>query len=151
MHMIDPRKKRYFYGMMAGFGAISLSILLFFLLYRLQGVGKLLGELSAILAPFIYGGVMAYLLRPLCNALEAFFQMHFAKKLKRFANAAAVFASMVIGILVVYALLTMVLPQLVNSIVTLWNSLPGKMEQLIGWAGSNFGEHEHLVSFFNEN
>ena len=87
--MIDPRKQRYFYGMMAGFGAISLSILLFFLLYRLQGVGKLLGELSAILAPFIYGGVMAYLLRPLCNALEAFFQMHFTKKLKRFANAAA--------------------------------------------------------------
>lgn len=151
MQMIDPRKQRYFYGMMAGFGAISLSILLFFLLYRLQGVGKLLGELSAILAPFIYGGVMAYLLRPLCNALEGFFQMHFTKKLKRFANAAAVFASMVIGILVVYALLTMVLPQLVNSVVTLWNSLPGKMEQLIGWAGSTFGEDEHLVSFFNEN
>ena len=151
MHMIDPRKQRYFYGMMAGFGAISLSILLFFLLYRLQGVGKLLGELSAILAPFIYGGVMAYLLRPLCNALEGFFQMHFAKKLKRFANAAAVFSSLVIGILVVYALLTMVLPQLVNSVVTLWNSLPGKMEQLIGWAGSTFGEDEHLVSFFNEN
>ena len=79
MQMIDPRKQRYFYGMMAGFGAISLSILLFFLLYRLQGVGKLLGELSAILAPFIYGGVMAYLLRPLCNALEGFFQMHFMK------------------------------------------------------------------------
>ena len=151
MHMIDPRKQRYFYGMMAGFGAISLSILLFFLLYRLQGVGKLLGELSAILAPFIYGGVMAYLLRPLCNALEGFFQMHFAKKLKRFANAATVFSSLVIGILVVYALLTMVLPQLVNSVVTLWNSLPGKMEQLIGWAGSTFGEDEHLVSFFNEN
>ena len=149
--MHDPKQKRYLYLMLSGFGAISLSILLFFLLYRLQGVGKLLGELSAILAPFIYGGVMAYLLRPLCNALEAFFQMHFAKKLKRFANAAAVFSSLVIGILVVYALLTMVLPQLVNSVVTLWNSLPGKMEQLIGWAGSTFGEDEHLVSFFNEN
>lgn len=149
--MRDPRKQRYFYGMIAGFGAISMSILFFFLLFRLQGIGKVLSELSGILAPFIYGGVMAYLLRPLCNALEAFFQVRFAKKIKRFANAAAVCTSIVIGILVVYALFTMVLPQLVDSVVTLWNSLPSKMEQLIGWAGTTFGEDERLVSFFNEN
>lgn len=149
--MRDPRKQRYFYGMIAGFGAISMSILFFFLLFRLQGIGKVLSELSEILAPFIYGGVMAYLLRPLCNALEAFFQVRFAKKIKRFANVAAVCASIVIGILVVYALFTMVLPQLVDSVVTLWNSLPSKMEQLIGWAGTTFGEDERLVSFFNEN
>lgn len=149
--MRDPRKQRYFYGMIAGFGAISMSILFFFLLFRLQGIGKVLSELSGILAPFIYGGVMAYLLRPLCNALEAFFQVRFAKKIKRFANVAAVCTSIVIGILVVYALFTMVLPQLVDSVVTLWNSLPSKMEQLIGWAGTTFGEDERLVSFFNEN
>lgn len=149
--MRDPRKQRYFYGMIAGFGAISMSILFFFLLFRLQGIGKVLSELSEILAPFIYGGVMAYLLRPLCNALEAFFQVRFAKKIKRFANVAAVCASIVIGILVVYALFTMVLPQLVDSVVTLWNSLPSKMEQLIGWAGTTFGEDERLVSFFDEN
>ncbi len=149
--MRDPRKQRYFYGMIAGFGAISMSILFFFLLFRLQGIGKVLSELSGILAPFIYGGVMAYLLRPLCNALEAFFQVRFAKKIKRFANVVAVCTSIVIGILVVYALFTMVLPQLVDSVVTLWNSLPSKMEQLIGWAGTTFGEDERLVSFFNEN
>ncbi len=149
--MRDPRKQRYFYGMIAGFGAISMSILFFFLLFRLQGIGKVLSELSEILAPFIYGGVMAYLLRPLCNALEAFFQVRFAKKIKRFANVAAVCTSIVIGILVVYALFTMVLPQLVDSVVTLWNSLPSKMEQLIGWAGTTFGEDERLVSFFDEN
>lgn len=149
--MRDPRKQRYFYGMIAGFGAISMSILFFFLLFRLQGIGKVLSELSEILAPFIYGGVMAYLLRPLCNALEAFFQVRFAKEIKRFANVAAVCASIVIGILVVYALFTMVLPQLVDSVVTLWNSLPSKMEQLIGWAGTTFGEDERLVSFFDEN
>ena len=35
--MKDPQKKRYIYLMLAGFGAISLSILLFFALYRLRG------------------------------------------------------------------------------------------------------------------
>ena len=39
--MNDPKKKRYIYLMLAGFGAISLSIVLFFALFRLQGIGKL--------------------------------------------------------------------------------------------------------------
>lgn len=147
--MKDPRRERYIYGMLAGFGAISLSILFFFLLFRLQGVGKVLGELSGILAPFIYGGVIAYLLRPLCNALEAFFQLRFPKKLKRFANATAVVSSLVIGILVIYALLTMVLPQLYNSFLTLWEVVPSKLDQLIRWANKTFGEDERLVSLMN--
>ena len=73
--MKDPKKQRYFYAMMAGFGAISLSVLFFFFLYRLQGIGNVISQLSTILAPFIYGGIIAYLLRPMCNSLEAFFQL----------------------------------------------------------------------------
>ena len=149
--MRDPRRQRYVYMMMSGFGAISLSILFFFLLFRLQGVGKVLSTLSSILAPFIYGGVMAYLLRPLCNALEAFFQLRFSRSFKRFANSAAVSASIVIGILVVYALLNMVLPQLYSSVTTLWESLPGKVDQLVAWAVKTFGEDEWLVGIISDN
>ena len=32
--MLDPRKRRYLYFMLAGFGAISLSVLLFFFLQK---------------------------------------------------------------------------------------------------------------------
>ena len=65
--MKNPAKRPYIYGMLAGFGAISLSVILFFLLYRLQGVEEALGTVTDILMPFIYGGVIAYLLRPMCN------------------------------------------------------------------------------------
>ena len=39
--MIDkkPHIKPYLYGMLAGFGAISLSIIFFFLIYRLTALG----------------------------------------------------------------------------------------------------------------
>ena len=39
--MIDkkPHIKPYLYGMLAGFGAISLSIIFFFLIYRFDGFG----------------------------------------------------------------------------------------------------------------
>lgn len=149
--MKDPKKQRYFYAMMAGFGAISLSVLFFFFLYRLQGIGNVISQLSTILAPFIYGGIIAYLLRPMCNSLEAFFQLRLPKKMRRFANALAVVFSLLVGILVVYALITMVVPQLVESIVTLWNALPAKMEQLVSWATETFGKDERVVQFVEKN
>ena len=71
--MLDPKKKRYLYTMLSGFGAISLSVILFFVLYRFRGIGDALKKLSDILAPFVYGGVVAYLLRPLCNFYEKLF------------------------------------------------------------------------------
>lgn len=149
--MKDPKKQRYFYAMMAGFGTISLSVLFFFFLYRLQGIGNVISQLSTILAPFIYGGIIAYLLRPMCNSLEAFFQLRLPKKMRRFANAFAVVFSLLVGILVVYALITMVVPQLVESIVTLWNALPTKMEQLVNWATETFGKDERVVQFVEKN
>ena len=81
--MNDPVKKRYFYTTMAVFGAIGLSILLFFLLYRMKGIGEVVDSLVQILSPFIYGGVVAYLLRPMCNGFEGFFNKHLPGKMKK--------------------------------------------------------------------
>ena len=59
--MIDkkPHIKPYLYGMLAGFGAISLSIIFFFLIYRFDGFGDAISTLTGILMPFIYGAVIA--------------------------------------------------------------------------------------------
>ena len=109
--MQDPKKKRYLYLMLAGFGAISLSILLFFALSRLRGIGELLQTITRILAPFIYGGVVAYLLRPVCNAFESFLTRCLPGKLKKIAPMAAVLGSLVTLFLVIYALGAMIFPQ----------------------------------------
>lgn len=148
--MVDPRKKRYLYLMLSGFGAISLSVILFFILYRLQGIGEVLTKVSMILAPFIYGCVIAYLLRPMCNSLESFFCEYLPKKAKRYANSLSVLLSILTGILIIYMLIIMIAPQLYVSLVTLFNALPGKAEQLLNWSVETFGEDERLVQFFNE-
>ena len=70
--MTNPKKSQYFYLMLSLFGAISLSLILFFLLYRIRGIGDAIQNLTDILAPFVYGSVVAYLLRPLCNLYERF-------------------------------------------------------------------------------
>ena len=45
-----PHIKPYLYGMLAGFGAISLSIIFFFLIYRFDGFGDAISTLTGILS-----------------------------------------------------------------------------------------------------
>ena len=146
--MLDPKKKRYLYTMLSGFGAISLSVILFFVLYRFRGIGDALKKLSDILAPFVYGGVVAYLLRPLCNFYEKLFLRSMPKKFDKAANPVAVGLSIISGLLIVYALIIMIAPQLYESIETIWTTLPQKIEQLIDWLTKTFGEDEEMLAYF---
>ena len=148
--MVDPKKTRYFYMMLAGFGAISMSIILFFVLYRVQGIEEALDNLFDILAPFVYGGVVAYLLRPLCNMYEKFFAQYLPKPVKKMAGGLAVGLSLLSGLLIVYALIIMIAPQLYESIRSLWNSLPTKVEAFLTWARATFGEDEEVVNYLSD-
>lgn len=137
--MKNPTRRPYIYGMLAGFGAISLSVLFFFLLYRLQGVEEFLGKITDILMPFVYGGVIAYLLRPMCNLYSAYFQKLLKYRHPRRAEALAIFCSVLTGLLAVYALIIMIAPQLYRNMAALWDTIPGKVDQFIAWATEIFG------------
>lgn len=151
--MKKPQQKTYLYAMLAGFGAISLSVVLFFFIYRLQGIGEALDRIANILMPFIYGGVVAYLLRPACNLYSNQLSKVLPHKIKKYADALAITLSMITGLLVIYALIIMIAPQLYQSIISLWNSLPSNVEHTIKWFTDHFGENEelrqHLDSSYN--
>ena len=147
--MKNPTRRPYIYGMLAGFGAISLSVLFFFLLYRLQGVEEFLGKITDILMPFIYGGVIAYLLRPMCSLYSAYFQKLLKYRHPRRAEALAIFCSVLTGLLVVYALIIMIAPQLYRNMAVLWDTIPGKVDQFIAWATETFGTNEVLIHYFD--
>lgn len=147
--MKNPEKRPYIYGMLAGFGAISLSVVLFFLIYRLKGVGAAIDTVVGILKPFIYGGVIAYLLRPLCNWLSDSIDRVFKGKHPKLAEGLAVVLSLLALLLAVYTLIVMIAPQLYTSIASLWNSIPDKVNQLVIWFTERFGENERLMEYFN--
>ena len=147
--MHDPKQKRYLYLMLSGFGAISLSILLFFALYRLRGIGELLQTIAGILLPFIYGGVVAYLARPMCNTYEKFLMQHLPEKLRKFSPSAAVVGSLVTLLLIVYALCAMIFPQVYDSVVALGKTIPSRLESFILWAETTFGESETMDTLFD--
>lgn len=147
--MIDPKKKRYFYAMLAGFGTISFGLILFFFLYNISNIGNAFSKLGDIMAPFIYGSVVAYLLRPMCNLFEETLRDHLPKKLKQLAGSAAILGSMLVLVFLVYALINMIVPRLAESVANLWNTLPGRVQVFLAWVEKTFGENEFLVQFFN--
>lgn len=138
-------KRRYLYSMLAGSGAISLGILFFFAVYRFQGLGDALDKVTDILAPFIYGSVIAYLLRPICNWYDEQLTDILPVKMRKAANTIAVILSMFTGFLIVYLLLSMILPELVTSIQNIWAIMPDRVQALLDWATVTFDENEQLL------
>ena len=136
-----PHIKPYLYGMLAGFGAISLSILFFFLIYRFQGFGDAISKLTGILMPFIYGAVIAYLLKPVCNCVEDFLRRLLPEKMGTAANMLAVTISLLFGILVVYALIMMSVPQLITSVTTLYYTARNNLNDFVDWAS-----HQEIIA-----
>ena len=147
--MKDPYKRRYLYLGISIFCAISLSIVVFFVVYRFKGIGDIFGKLSDILAPFIYGSVVAYLLRPACNFYEKHLTAALPKNTGKLAAGLAVGLALLTGIFVVYVLIIMIVPQLYTSIMSLWHSLPQKVNQFVEWARTIFGEDQELLDMFN--
>ena len=147
-----PHAKPYLYGMLAGFGAISLSIVFFFFIYRFKGFGDAVATLTAILMPFIYGGVIAYLLKPVCNTVENFLRRLFPEKMHGLANGLAVAATILFGLLLVYALLMMIIPQLITSVTTLYYTGRANMGKFVTWLNhlQFVADNETLMEYVNK-
>ena len=123
-------------------------ILFGFLIDRSIAAGNWFGRLLSILSPFIAGGILAFVLKPLCNLLDKPIGVFFTKKvfrrslergttterrvLKR-ADNVSILISVLIFFLIIAGLLLAVIPQLYDSIVRLINSIPGWVESFTDW------------------
>ena len=146
-----PHIKPYLYGMLAGFGAIALSIIFFFLIYRFDGFGSAISTLTGILMPFIYGAVIAYLLKPVCNSIENFLRRFIPKKMNGLINALSVALTILFGLLLVYALVMMIVPQLITSVTTLYYTAQANITRFMYWANhlEFFENNEQIMELLN--
>ena len=63
---IKLEKQHYQWGLTA-FLVITCSVIAFFIIFRADAIGHFLNTCAGVLAPFIYGLVMAYLICPIYN------------------------------------------------------------------------------------
>lgn len=133
--------------MLAGFGAIALSILFFFLLFRLKVVGQHLNAVVNTLMPFIYGCVMAYLIYPISQGITAYLNKMTGEKYKKATLTTGIFAGLLVFAIAIYLLLWMLLPQLIDSIVSIVTGMPGMVDSLSKWIGTVLINNPELQEF----
>ena len=106
---------------------LVVTVVCFFLLYRFEDVSALGHGLTDILQPFIYGGVLTFLLSPLCGKLETLFLKLSHGKHEKLCVGAAILASVVIALLIISLICLIIIPNTVRSLVSLMNTLPGQI------------------------
>ncbi len=122
--------KKIFYQSLTMFMSLALAIVLFFVIWNFDQIRNSLYWVTGILTPFVYGGVLAYLLKTPCNFLQRRIEAILPDKKKSMANNLAVVLVIVLAGLVLYLLLIMVIPEVARSIAVLANTIPQSIEQL---------------------
>ncbi|MDE7366392.1 MAG: AI-2E family transporter [Lachnospiraceae bacterium] len=128
----EQRKKRWQY-IMTRFMILALTILFFFFLYRFKDLCNGVRRVLSILGPFIYGGVMAYLLRIPCNFFEKHLKKWLPERRQKVATGFAILISMFMVLMIFYLLVRLVAPQLVISISSIVAALPGAVSNASQW------------------
>lgn len=154
MLMKNRNWRPYVYKALILFGAIALSIVFFFLLYFNDHIRAWLGKIVGILKPFIYGGVMAYLLKPVCNVFEEKLVCWLtpsgktpSARVRRIGAAVSIGVSVLLEIIIVAALLMMVLPQLATSIAGIVTMLEANIKYLEQWLTQFLGEQTVIMNY----
>lgn len=136
--------EKYIYLMLAGFGAIALSILFFFVIYKMDMVIGLLKTAAGTLMPFIYGCVLAYLIYPISQVITVYLDKLTEEKYKKFTSKVGIFGGLLIFGVAIYLLLCMVLPQLLDSIISIATGMPAMVDSLSKWIGQLLSNNEQL-------
>ena len=140
---------KYIYLMLAGFGAISLSILFFFFLFKIDVVGHYLRAAANTLMPFIIGCVMAYLIYPISQGIALYLDKLTGDRVKKLTLSIGIFSGLIIFGVAIYLLLWMLLPQLVDSITSIIVGMPGMVESLSEWITALLKDNPQLQEAAN--
>ncbi len=127
-----------------------------FLFFRTGIIVKGFRHLVKILMPFIYGAVIAYLLRPVSLFLEKYLKKLEKRITKRrraaFIRLLSILLSLALLLTVLVLLILAVLPQLIASISGLLAQLPAAVERFRSWISSldNGGTSHEIVDYIQQ-
>ncbi len=148
--------KRYLYWGVTAFCVIAAALLFYFAVGNIKIFGNTISRLVSILAPFIWGLVICYLLSPLMRSVENRLFLPLARKLyrknkkndgRRFARALTVVFCEIVLILVLVALVYLIIPQMLSSVQTLISNSGAYVDNLSKWADGLFENYPVLDDY----
>ena len=138
------------------------AILVFYdTFYQSGALGDLLSKAADILAPVLYGLAMAYLLTPVVNWFERKLLLGINKLRERgkkepirgykgWLRALGIFLTWSAVILVVYLLMSVLVPQLVESVKTLIANAEGYYNTIYGWGNALMEDNPRLAQWLQQ-
>lgn len=133
------RENIYFRWGLTAFVVIVACILVAQLVTRLPTFVAFVKSFLKTLSPVVYGLIIAYLLHPIVDRIQGLIQPRLMKRMKKperaegIARGIGILIALIIGVMIVWALLAMILPQLIDSIVTIVGNLPTYYDNLSKW------------------
>lgn len=124
-------------------------ILFFFIILRYKGFADTWKKIMATAQPIIIGLILAYLLNPVMKFFESHLlkflkpRMKSERKAKKTARALGVTGAILFLLVIIGLLIAAIVPSVINSIISLADTLPGNVQSFISWInGQSFGDTE---------
>lgn len=149
----------YFYKGLAVFLTAAMCILFFFVVFRFKELQHYIGVIMSILRPFAIGAVIAYLLSPVCN----WFERHMAEtaqldkkseqtaaRYRKLFAGLSILLSLLLFCLIIYALIAMVVPQLISSILILVEAMPDYIQKISLWLENLVADNPVMVNYVEQ-
>ncbi|MBR3560096.1 MAG: AI-2E family transporter [Oscillospiraceae bacterium] len=127
-------KKHYFRWGLTAFLTICALMVFYDTVFRHGVLLSLLGKFAKALMPVIYGAAMAYLLTPLVNSFDRMQFKLFGEKSKRgLVRAVSILLTWAVVFLAVYVLVSILIPQLYQSVATLVGNMQSYYNTVYAW------------------
>ncbi|MBR6569997.1 MAG: AI-2E family transporter [Clostridia bacterium] len=107
-------------------------LVLYFILLNLRSIAVFADNLWRILSPFLLGGALAFVLNVPMKIVETRLLCFMDKipSAKRFKRALAMLLVLALAILAIYLLMSMIIPELISTLTTVFNAIPGAIRRL---------------------
>lgn len=136
--------KKYLYWGMTAFAVVCASLLFYFVIFRMHVLFNGIRKIISIMMPVICGAVIAYLLIPVMNFQERKIfrylkekkHMVLEKKYKRVVRYLCIATSLLFAFFIIYSLLSMVVPSILDNIISIINDSPRYVQNIRHWLES---------------
>ncbi|MER2151010.1 MAG: AI-2E family transporter [Candidatus Limivicinus sp.] len=151
--------KTYVKWGMTAFCVLAASLLFYFAIRNISVFGQTIGKLIKILAPFIWGLVICYLLSPLMRVMEERVFLPLGKRLYRknkkggaakFARVLSVLFCEIVLLLVLGALVYLIIPQVLSSVQMLIQNSGTYADNVSAWLNGLLKNYPELDSYAGE-
>ena len=151
--MKNQRFRYFIYWGVTALTVIASSVAFVFFLLKFELVASVMGKITNVLMPVIYGAVLAYLMLPVYNKTAKLVTEGLSDKLKndtavrRLAKAAGTLASLALLVAIVAGLLSMILPQIYTSVLGLQDTIGGNINNVSIWLRKMLEDNSTLEQF----